>query len=103
MQRARRQQIEIGNESAETGNVLDPSDQGLMRRVVLVDDRGAALSAIVDNDVHLVASEAALGDGFLEGRWHRRASARRRRWQKIVGVFFFEEMAAYEILRDIGQ
>ena len=59
VQRAGDQQVEIGDQRAEPRQVLDPADQRLMRRVVLVDDRRAVPAAIVDDDVDLIAAEPA--------------------------------------------
>ena len=58
VQSARHQQIEIGNQCAKPREMLDPADQGLMRRVVLIDDGRPLLRAIVDDDVDLIAAEA---------------------------------------------
>ena len=57
VQRAGHQEIEIGDQRAEPRQVLDPADQRLVRRVVLVDDRRAVLLAVVDDDVDLVAAK----------------------------------------------
>ena len=61
----RGQQVEVGDEGAEARHVLDPADQGLVGRVILVDHRRAVLPAIVDDDVDLIAAETRLGHGFL--------------------------------------
>ena len=103
MQRTRRQEVEVGDEGTETGDVLDPADQRLMGRVVLVDDGGAVLAAVVDNDVDLVGAEAGLGDGLLECGRDRHPVARLHRRQKIVGVLLNIALDRIEILRDIGQ
>ena len=82
--------------------MLDPADQSLVGRVILVNNRGAALSTVVDNDVRLVAPEAGLGDRLLKGGRARHALARLRR-QKIVCVLFDVALDGIEIQRDIGE
>ena len=79
VQRARHQQVEIGDEGAEAGEMLDPADQGLMGRVVLVDDRRAVLAAIVDETVDPVAAEARVVDA-PRPRPPGPAAVRSRRW-----------------------
>ncbi len=103
MQRTRRQEIEIGNESSETGDVLDPADQSLMCGVILINHRGAMLRTVVDNDVHLVAAEPGPGDGFFKGGRARHALVRLRRRQKIVGILFDVVLDGIEIRRDLGE
>ena len=71
VQRARGQQVEIGDERAEAGEVLDPADQRLMRRVVLVDDRRAVPPAVVDDDVDLIAAEPRILDLADDRSGHR--------------------------------
>jgi hypothetical protein len=83
--------------------VLDPADQSLMGRVVLVDDGRAVSVAIVHNDVHLIAAETAFCDSLLDSGRHGRSLSRLRRRQKIIGVLFDVALDRIEILRDIGQ
>ena len=70
------QQVEVGDERAEAGEVLDPADQRLMRRVVLVDDRRAVPPAIVDDDVDPIAAEPRILD-LADDRRRAQASALR--------------------------
>jgi hypothetical protein len=67
MQSARDQQVEIRDESAEPRHVLGPADQRLVRRIVLVDNRRTVLSAIIYNDVDLIAAEPRILDSLVYG------------------------------------
>ena len=57
MQRARDDQVEIGDERAKTREMLDAADQVLMGRLILIDDRRTCPTGIVDEYVDLVAAE----------------------------------------------
>ena len=83
----------------------DASDQGLMRRIVLVDDRGALLRAVVDDDVDLVAAKPCLAHRLFELGWDRHAGlrGRHRRGQEIVGVLLDVALDRVEVFRHIGQ
>ena len=56
---------EVRHKGPELGDVLGPTDEIRVGRVILDDDRGAVVRAVPDEDVHAVASErTAIG-----GRW----------------------------------
>jgi hypothetical protein len=80
--------------------VLDPADQCLVGRIVLVYHRGAVLAAIVHYDIDLVPPEARLCTGFLDRGRHRHSLRRLRRGQKIVGVFLYVLLDRIEMLND---
>ena len=106
MQRARDQQIEIGDQRAEPRQLSGTADQALMRRVVLIDDRRAALLAVVDDDVDPIAAKPRILDIADERGRHRRASFRRyrrRRRQEIVDIFLDVALDRIEVCRDLGR
>jgi len=98
-----RQQVEVGNESAEASHVLDSPDQSLMGWIVLVNHRGAVLAAIVDDDIDLIAAEARLGHAFLDRSRGRCSLRRLRRGQKVVRVLLDVLLDRVQMLHDIGQ
>ena len=57
MERAGLQEVEVGEQRAEPGLVLGATDQGLVRRVVLVDHGGPRVRGVSDEHVDLVAAE----------------------------------------------
>jgi len=63
------QKVEIGNEGAEAGKMLDTAHQGLVGRVVLIDDPGAVQIAVVDNNIDLIAAETCFADSFVHWGW----------------------------------
>ena len=90
--------------------MLDPPDQVLIGRVVLVDDRRALAPAIVDDDIDLVAAEPHLRRRAFRGRRRRRAlgllplrRGRRRRRQEVVDVLLDVPLDRVEILEHIGE
>ena len=97
------QQVKVGDEGAEASHVFDSAHQGLMGRIVLVDDWRALVAAIVDNDVDLVAAEARLGHGFLDRGLNRHPLRRLHRDQKIVGVLLDVVLNRVEMLNDVGK
>ncbi len=69
VQCARPDEVEVGDQRAELGQVLDLADQPVERGVVFVDHRGAVDLGVVDEDVDLIAAKrhlrGLLGVGLL--------------------------------------
>jgi hypothetical protein len=106
VQSAREDQVEIGAQRTEPGEVFDAADKVLVGRVVLVDDRRALSPAVVDDDIDLIAAEPhvlRLGQG--RRRYRRPAGLRRRRLlrQEIVDVFLDVALDRIEIVEHVGQ
>src|ERR1043166_3149203 len=75
-----------------------------MRRIIFVDDRGAAPAAVVDNDVNLIAAEPRVLDvpNNRPGDWA--GTFWRGRWgQKIVDILLNVALDRVEIPADLGQ
>ena len=107
VQGARGQQVEVGDQGAEARKVFDPADEGLVGRVILVDHRRAALAAIVDQQVDPIAPKARFLDRCRYRRRDRRGTGRvgrrRRRSEKVVGVFLDVRFDSVEVFCDLGQ
>ena len=74
MQRARADEREVRDQGAELCGVLDAADEVGLGGVVLVDDRGPARGAVVDQQVHLEAAEGRrLRDDPADGTRERLA------------------------------
>ena len=85
-QRARLDQVEVGDQRAELGDVLDTADQVGLCRVVLVDHRRRLRVAVVDHHVDLIAPE----------RRRPRRPAPNRHLDRRLGTAF---LVAEEIVR----
>src|SRR6266849_34048 len=102
MQSPRNQEIEVRDEGAEAREMLDTPDQCLVRRIVLIDNRRTVLSAIVDNDIDLIAAKPRIVDcPFQPGRQFR--TRLWRRWaEEVVDVFLDVLVDAVEVFADSG-
>ncbi len=86
VQRAGLDQVEVGDQRAELGDVLDPAHQVRMRRVVLVDHRCALGPGMIDQEIDPVAPKRInLGDRRTTGCRGRQDRLRRRRARRLIG------------------
>src|SRR6266853_603173 len=103
MQGSRGHEVEVRYEGAKPRYLLDTADQRLVGRIILVDDRGAAPCAIVDNDVDLIpAKPRVVARRFPPGR-QLRSRLRRRRAEEVVDIFLDVPFDGVKVFSDFGQ
>ena len=97
MQGAGREQVEIGHQSTEAREMLDPAHQCLMRRIVFINHRRAFLRPVVDDQIDSIAAEPRVIASFgCRGRGWRTLGCCRLR-QEIVDVFLDVALDRVEI------
>ena len=108
-------QREVSAQGAQVGDVLDPSEQVLVGRVVLIDHRDGTSGTVVDQQVHAVADEswiirgrpvAAVVGQEQRAMFHHVGAhcleVRQHLGQVLVAIFEFDGELADGQARDIG-